>query len=69
MGTFTPASVACYTDTLFASEIYENLRNHRIQPRFFYRCDGWLWKTLRMESVQIGRLVFLAKKRSYPCKQ
>ena len=29
-------------DTLFAFGISEHPRNHRIQPRFFYRCDGWV---------------------------
>jgi hypothetical protein len=29
----------CYADTLFVFRISEHLRNHSIQPRFFYRCD------------------------------
>jgi len=47
----------CYFDTLFAIWMFGHLRTHRIQPRFFYRCDGGRVKRLESWSVQIGGLV------------
>src|ERR1700722_1194885 len=39
-----------YADTLFASGISEHLRNHRIQPGFFYRSDDWLGQRIAISA-------------------
>ena len=64
-----PACLASWlAPKLFASEISAHLGNHRILPRFFYRSDGWFGKRCESRSIQIGRVVFRAKKGSYPLK-
>ena len=58
-----------HSGTLFVSCISENLRNHRIHPRFFYRCDGGRAKPanrdqsrFEVSSLQRGLLFILVNK-------